>query len=131
MSASLRLEVLVARIAPGFAAHHAGADDVHVAGREVRRLAERLQALLEEEDADQVRRRRVREQGLDRGRRIAGSAERVAVEPLPQLENRVRRRIVLALRLSRDLPAGLENNKGSKGSGKQHRFPEGESFSFW
>src|SRR2546422_11412393 len=102
-----------------------------MARREVRVLPERLHALLQEEDADQVRRGRVREQGLDRGRGIAGSAERVAVILLPKLENRVRRRILLALRLSRDLPAGLRDNKASKGSGKHHRFPEGEAFSFW
>src|SRR5467141_3562859 len=113
------------------AAHHAGADDVHMARREVRRLAERLQALLQEEDADQVRRRRVREQGLDRGRRIAGGPERVAVVLLPQLENRVRRRVVLAFSLSSDFPAGLRDNKASEGSGKHHRFPEGEAFSLW
>ena len=37
------------------AAHHAGADDVHVARLEGGTLAERLQPLLQEEDADQVR----------------------------------------------------------------------------
>src|SRR5205823_2342933 len=69
------------------AAHDARADDVHMAHLEIAGLAEGLQALLQEEDADQVRRSRMREERADRRRRIAVRGERIAVVLPPELED--------------------------------------------
>jgi len=53
--------------------------------------------------------RRMREERLDRRGRIVGSEERIAVVLLPQLEDRVGRRVVLAARLPRHLLARLRD----------------------
>src|SRR6266851_1966409 len=83
--------------APGgdVSAHDASADHVNVFRLEVAVLPERLQALLEEEDADEIA-RRVALQKPDDGSRILGSrCEWIAIVSPPQLEDRVRRRIVI------------------------------------
>jgi hypothetical protein len=65
------------------AAHHAGADHVHMPRREVHALAEALQALLQEEHADQVARGRVSGSAAIECR-IVGRRERVAVVLRPR-----------------------------------------------
>ena len=66
------------------AAHRAGADHVHVRRLEVAFLAQRLQPLLQPEDADQVGGRRRLEQRRDRRRIGRRHGERVAVVLRPR-----------------------------------------------
>ena len=95
------------------AAHHAGADHMHMARDEgrntVRRLAHRLQALLQKEHAHQVLRGRRAEDRVERGRIVGRHRQRIAAELRPGVDDRVGRRVVLAARTGRDLlarPAG-------------------------
>ena len=78
------------------AAHRAAADTCTCATFGTAFLAERLQALLQPEDAQQVRRGRALHERQDRRRIVGRRRERVAVVARPQVEDRVGRRIVLA-----------------------------------
>src|SRR5260221_4316934 len=88
------------------AADDAGAHHVHVAWLEIA-FSEALEALLQEEDAHQILARRMRDQARDRGRIARRYGERVAAVLLPDVEDGVGHRVVLAPRLAGDLLAGL------------------------
>ena len=92
-----------AQRAPGgnVAAHDAGTDDMHAFRSEGGLLAEALQALLQEEHAHEIARRVRADDALDELRRF----QRVAAVLRPDIDDRVRRRIVLRPRLLRDLLA--------------------------
>ena len=96
------LEALVGRPRRDVAAHHAGADDVHVLDAVIL-AAQALQAFLQEEHADQVARGR---RGGQLDHRLAlGRQPRLdaAAAALPGVDQRVRRGVVLLARLARDL----------------------------
>ena len=78
---------------------------------EVAFLAERLQALLQPEHADQVGGGRRLQQRRHRRRIGRRRGERIAVVLHPQVEDRVRRRIVLAPRALRDLLSRLRGDE--------------------
>ncbi len=87
--------------APGrdVAAHGAGADHVQVADRLPAFLAQRLHAVLQLEQADEVARRRMREEARHRRRMLDGDVPHVPAEVLPQVDDRVGRRVVVLARL--------------------------------
>ena len=94
------------------AAHRAGADDVHVRRLEAAFLAERLQPLLQPEHADQVGGgRRLRAATGSTPDRTAGTASALPSYFAQILEDRVRRRIVLAPRALRDLLSRLRGDE--------------------
>jgi hypothetical protein len=90
--------------APGgnVAAHDASANDMNALRLERRFLAEAFQALLQEEDADQIASRRRIDDAVDQLR----GGQRIAVVFRPQVDDRVGRRVVFRTRLGCHLLAG-------------------------
>ncbi len=86
-------------------AHHARADHVHVLRFEIAFLAERLHALLEEVDADQVARGVAFDETGDRRWVFGPRRERVTVVFLPEIDDRVGRGVVVGRGARGDLPS--------------------------
>src|SRR6185503_18617729 len=84
------------------AAHHAGTDDVNVAGRRGFPAAERLEPLLQEKVPHQVPRRRRAHESCDRLRFRLVTGTRARTVAPPEIHDRVGRGIVLASCTPRD-----------------------------
>ena len=98
------------------AAHHAGADHMHVPGRERAILAKGLQALLQEEHPKQVSCCWRGKQGLERGGLTCGHGEHVAVISFPDIDDGVGCRIVFAHDLCGGLLARLVGKLAAQGA---------------
>src|SRR5439155_6092957 len=119
--------------APGgdVSAHDARADHVNVLRPEVAVLRQGFQALLEEEDADEIA-RGIALQQADDGRRVLGSRrERIAVVFPPQLEDRVRRGIVIRRRPGGKLLSRQVNDERTHQAGIHQPLEEGQLSRAW